>query len=210
MDNRTKLSIVEYGVGNIGSVLNACRRAGVEPAVAQSGADLASQAPTHILLPGVGAVGHALAQLRQRGFEPVLNALAVERGVPLLGICVGMQMLAEHCEEFGTHRGLGWIAGTVTSMRPLGANLKLPHVGWNEIRVRQPASALMAGLDGQHFYFVHSYAMNCATEYILCDSEYGSTFVSGVRRNNIHGLQFHPEKSNRIGVDLLANFFTLR
>ena len=128
MANGHELSIVEYGVGNIGSVLHACKRAGITPNIAHDGAELGAQAPGRILLPGVGAIGEALKQLRARDFEPVLNRMVFDQKTPILGICVGMQILAEVCEEFGEHAGLGWLPGARTGrIADKGAGLRLPH-----------------------------------------------------------------------------------
>ncbi|WP_341704132.1 imidazole glycerol phosphate synthase subunit HisH [Ferrovibrio sp.] len=201
-----RASIIEYGVGNIQSVVNACRRLGVDALVAQDGAALASQRPDRIILPGVGAIGEALANLRRRGFQEVLQALVQDAGTPFLGICVGMQMLAERCEEFGAHEGLGWIPGTVSRLAPEGSGIRLPHVGWNTLEVRDPADPVLGGLNGQDMYFVHSYAMRCPEEFVLAYCEYGGRFVAAVRRGHILAVQFHPEKSAALGGQLLSAF----
>ncbi|OFX08828.1 MAG: imidazole glycerol phosphate synthase, glutamine amidotransferase subunit [Alphaproteobacteria bacterium RIFOXYD12_FULL_60_8] len=204
----TSLSIVEYGVGNIGSVLHACRRAGIEPRVARDAGELEAQDSSHILLPGVGAVGEALHHLRERGFEATLYNKAFEEKIPILSICVGMQMLAETCEEFGTHKGLAWIPGArVSRLAEKGSGLRLPHVGWNTIQLEGNAP-LLEGLGEEHFYFVHTYAMSCSDHYIMARTDYAGAFVSAVRRNNIYGVQFHPEKSSGAGVALLKNFMS--
>lgn len=200
------LSIVECGVGNIGSVVHACRRAGINATIARTGEELERQQPERILLPGVGAIGEVLSQLRSRDFEPALNRLVIERRTPLLGICVGMQILAERCVEFGEHAGLGWLPGASTHrLAEKGSGLRLPHMGWNTI---EPAleHPLLTGLKDQHFYFVHSYVVDCGPEARLAQTEYGSTFVCAVHRDNILGVQFHPEKSGAAGVRLLQNF----
>ena len=203
------LAIVEYGVGNIGSVVHACRRSGIDVRVVSSGAALEAEQPGRILLPGVGAMGEALKQLRDRAFEAVLNRMVVEERVPLLGICVGMQMLAERCEEFGQHTGLGWLSGSATTrLAEKGSGLRLPHMGWNTI---EPLSdhPILAGIGQEHFYFVHSYAVMCDQENQLARTEYGDAFASAVHRDNILGVQFHPEKSGAAGVRLLKNFMDM-
>lgn len=203
------LSIIDYGVGNIGSVVHACKRAGIEPAVARTGPELNEQNPERILMPGVGAIGAALKQMRAREFEPILNRLVLENRIPLLGICVGMQMLVERAEEFGTHTGLGWLAGSYTErIAEKGSGLRLPHIGWNTVEPVR-ADPIVSGTEGSHFYFVHSYAVRCDDEYALARTEYGGPFISAVRRDNVIGVQFHPEKSGAAGIQLLQNFMTV-
>lgn len=200
-----RLTIVEYGIGNIQSVVNACQRMGAAPRVASTGEELRAQDPTHIVLPGVGAVGHALEAVRARGLESALRESVIERGRAFLGICVGMQMLGELCEEFGTHRGLGWIPGRVRRLAEAGAGLRLPHVGWNTISPARD-DPLLSALSDTHFYFLHSYALDCPAEYVLARTEYGGEFACAVRRGNIAAVQFHPEKSSRAGAELLSAF----
>jgi imidazole glycerol-phosphate synthase subunit HisH len=205
----TKLSIIDYGVGNIGSVVNACKRAGIEPVVAQTGLELDEQKPGHILMPGVGAIGSALDKMRSREFEPVLNRLVMEERTPILGICVGMQMLVECAEEFGAHTGLGWLPGAYTQrIAEKGSGLRLPHIGWNTIEPEYDDS-IVSGIESRDFYFVHSYAVFCADEFVLTLTEYGGRFVSAVRRGHVIGVQFHPEKSGTAGIQLLRNFMTV-
>lgn len=201
-----RVSVVEYGIGNIQSVVNACRRLEAVTEIARDGDDLLAQAPERIILPGVGAVGEALTNLRARGLEQVLNTLVRDGQVPFLGICVGMQMLAETCEEFGQHQGLGWIPGRVVRMAPEGSGVRLPHVGWNTLEVTDSADPVLGALHGQDVYFVHSYAMQCPDEYVLSRSDYVGKFVSAVRRDHIYAVQFHPEKSASLGSRLLGNF----
>ncbi len=200
-----RVSVVSYGVGNIQSVLNACRRIGAEARQATTGDELAAQSPQRIILPGVGAIGAALAALRERGLEHGL-AERVDSGVPFLGICVGMQMLAETCEEFGEHRGLGWIPGHVGRLAPRGERRPVPHIGWNTVELTRPDDPVLRPIDGKDMYFVHSYAMSCPAEFALATTDYGGTFVSAVRRDHIVGVQFHPEKSSALGDALLRAF----
>lgn len=199
------VSVVEYGIGNIQSVVNACRRAGGQPTVARSGEELAAQQPDRIVLPGVGAVGEALTVLRARRLDTALQDKVFDEGVPVLGICVGMQMMAAACEEFGAHRGLGWIEGTVRRLASEGSSVRLPHVGWNDIAV-DPVDPVLGALDGTHFYFQHSYAMECDDAHVIARAEYHGAFVCGVRSGHVAGVQFHPEKSSVAGTDLLARF----
>jgi glutamine amidotransferase len=204
------VAVIEYGVGNLGSVVNACLRAGCEPSVVSNIDDLERAAPTHIVLPGVGAIGEALSHLRDRGFEAPLSALVRDRGVPALAICVGMQMLAETCTEFGEHRGLGWIPGASTArIAPMGQGVRLPHMGWNNITVTGDHGGLLDGLETEHFYFLHSYAMRCGSGHVISNVEYEGQVTAAVREGNVFGVQFHPEKSNQAGARLMSNFFAI-
>jgi imidazole glycerol-phosphate synthase subunit HisH len=203
-----KVGVVSYGLGNVQSVVTALHRIGVEPVILCSGDELADAAPDRIIMPGVGAVGAALERLQVTGLATALTDLVVEKSRPFLGICVGMQVLAESCEEFGLHRGLGWIPGTVARLTPEGSGLHLPHIGWNEISVRRAGSPV-EGLDGTDFYFLHSYAVRCPPSYVAATADYGGRFVAAVSYANIHGVQFHPEKSDAAGGRLLAQFLSL-
>lgn len=201
-----RVSVVEYGIGNIQSVVNACHRLGAATEIARDGDELRAQAPERVILPGVGAVGEALASLRSRGLEKTLTDIVRDGQVPFLGICVGMHMLAESCEEFGQHRGMGWIPGTVARMAPEGSGVRLPHVGWNTLEVADTTDPILGPLDGQDVYFVHSYAMRCPDEFVLARTDYHGKFVAAVRRGHIRAVQFHPEKSARLGGSLLGAF----
>lgn len=202
----TEVAVIEYGIGNVQSVVNAVQRLGLNVSIARSGDDIRSRQATHIILPGVGAVGVALANVRSRGIEDVLHDMVIRKRTPFLGICVGMQMLAETCEEFGEHRGFGWLPGTVRRLAPIGSGLRLPHVGWNSVRMKGK-DPLLADVDGSNFYFVHSYALQCPDEYVVGTTQYGGAFASVVRRDNLCAVQFHPEKSSSAGAALLRGFF---
>ncbi|MGC9333435.1 MAG: imidazole glycerol phosphate synthase subunit HisH [Anaerolineae bacterium] len=198
------IAIVDYGVGNLRSVQKALERVGAEAVLA--GAPGALQAARGVVLPGVGAFGDGMAQLRARGFlEPVLRQVEAEK--PLLGICLGMQLLFEESEEMGQHAGLGLLPGKVVRF-PEG-DLKVPHIGWNQLHVRQ--DPLLAGIaDGSYAYFVHSYYVAAAEPGdVLATTEYGMQFASVVGRGRIWGAQFHPEKSQEVGLRLLQNFARL-
>jgi glutamine amidotransferase len=207
--NSVDLAVVEYGVGNLGSVAHACRRAGIEPRIVRDGKEIAARPPSHVILPGVGAVGEALTHLRGRGFEEPLRRLAFDARVPFLAICVGMQMLAERCHEFGAHQGLGWLPGAETGrLAEPGSGIRLPHVGWNTVECE--GEGLFAGLDDRHFYFVHSYVLECDSTLVAGRTTYaGLTFASAVRRDNLVGVQFHPEKSSAAGATVIRNFVGL-
>lgn len=201
----TAVSVVDYGIGNIQSVVNACRRVGVVPAVARTGDELAAQRPDRIILPGVGAIGEALRLLRQRELDTALGEHVLDRCVPFLGICVGLQMLVETCEEFGAHEGLGWIPGAVRRLAPEGSGVRLPHVGWNTVSA-EPDDPLFRGIEDEHFYFVHTCAAERVDDYVIGWTDYAGPFVSAVRRDHIAGVQFHPEKSSAAGEALLKCF----
>ncbi|NKE68716.1 imidazole glycerol phosphate synthase subunit HisH [Ramlibacter sp. RBP-2] len=204
------VSIVEYGVGNVGSVLNMIKRVGGTAKPVGTPGDL--RAATKILLPGVGSFDVAMSRLKQQGLDGPLREKATE-GVPLLGICLGMQLLASSSEE-GRLPGLGLVPGTVRRFRfedqRADVGLKIPHMGWNgATAVRE--HAVVKGLEtGARFYFVHSYHyMPDDPSDELLRSTYGYSFVSGIQRRNVLGVQFHPEKSHKYGMQLLKNFAEL-
>ena len=198
---------MDYGVGNVTSVVNACCRVKVAPIVTANGDELLNASPTHILLPGVGAIGEAMGLLREYDFEVALNELVIRKGVRFLGICVGMQVMAEVCEEFGEHQGLGWIPGKVQRFRE--KSIRLPHIGFNAAAASANVSQFFAQVDGDSpdFYFVHSYCFHPDDErHILARTYYGSEFVSAVGKGRIVGVQFHPEKSQSSGLRLISDF----
>lgn len=198
------IAIVDYGVGNLRSVQKALERVGAEALV--TGDPGALHAAQGVVLPGVGAFGDGMARLRARGFfEPVLRQ--VEAKKPLLGICLGMQLLFEESEEMGRHRGLGLLPGKV--LRFPGGDLKVPHVGWNQLQVSQ--DPLLVGIaDGSYAYFVHSYYVATAEAGdVLATTGYGVRFAAVVGRGYVWGAQFHPEKSQEVGLRLLQNFARL-
>ena len=161
--------------------------------------------------PGVGAFGDCLAGLRALpGMVEALQENVIARGKPFLGICVGMQLMATRGLEHGVHQGLGWIAGEVRGIK--GAGLKVPHMGWNDLRLKVPSHPLFAGVNsGDHAYFVHSYHLVPEQPSdVVADVDYGGPIVAAVGRDNIVGTQFHPEKSQALGLRLIANFLAWR
>jgi glutamine amidotransferase len=200
------IAIVDYGLGNVRAFANVYKRFDVPFVVASKPEDLARA--DRIILPGVGAFDEAMRLLDASGLRGPLAEAALGRKLPLLGICVGMQILARSSEE-GTREGLGWIGGVVRKMDPAGLPHRtgLPHMGWNGIRVARP-DPLLEGLgEGARFYFLHSYRFGCDREEdVLAVSEYGAPFPSAVRAGNVAGIQFHPEKSHRDGERVLRNF----
>jgi glutamine amidotransferase len=200
--------ILDYGVGNLKSVHKALERIGAEAAVSSDPASL--DAACGVVLPGVGAFGDAMLNLSRRGLvEPLLHQ--VNRGKPLLGICLGMQLLFDESEEMGRHQGLGLLPGNVVRL-PDGT-LTVPHVGWNQLRLASSASTspIIAGIpDGACAYFVHSYyVVPQEPGDVAATTGYGPEFASVVRRGSIWGAQFHPEKSQEVGLALLENYVRL-
>ena len=200
--------IVDYGVGNLASVLNMFKKAGVTEAVI-SGEERTIAAAHKILLPGVGAFDGGMGNLDRSGLIPVLNKKALEEKVPVLGICLGMQMLGRKSEE-GERPGLGWIDAETVKFNPAPElKLKIPHMGWDYVKVNRHNPLL--ALESRHrFYFVHSYHVKCVDEkQSLATCNFGGEFTCMVNKNNIYGTQFHPEKSLRFGMELLKNFASL-
>lgn len=203
-----KVSILDLGIGNIKSVYNATKIYENNVIIVENAADLYNVKPDKIILPGVGAVGEAIKEIRKRGFEECLNDMVINNHVYFLGICLGMQILAEECYEFGRFRGLGWIKGQVKALKKIN-NLKVPHVGWNSIRIIKSEKNILSDLNNKDFYFTHSYALECDEKYILSKTYYGYDFVSSIKYNNIYGVQFHPEKSAIDGETVFRKFMAL-
>lgn len=200
--HKKDILIIDYGVGNVRSVTNALALLGYTYTVSGKADDI-SRARAYIL-PGVGAFGEAMQNLESRGIIEVLRREVVEGKKPLLGICLGMQVLAEDSTESGVHKGLGWIPGHVTKIT--GQGIRVPHVGWNELSVRTKAPLFSALSEGPQFYFDHSYRFEAAPEYVAATCDYGGTLVAAVQKDNIFGVQFHPEKSQKSGLRLLRAF----
>jgi glutamine amidotransferase len=203
------ITIVDYGLGNVRAFLNVFKRLNLDARAARTAEEL--EGATRVILPGVGTFDHAMRRLVQSGMREPLEELVLRRGVPLLGVCVGMQMLARTSEE-GREPGLGWIAGEVVGFRSRAASagLPLPHMGWNDVRASS-GSRLFDGLESSgRFYFLHSYFFQCdRAEDTLAVTTYGMEFSCAVCARNIYGVQFHPEKSHRAGTQLLQNFARL-
>ena len=202
------IKIVDYGLGNILAFQNVYKRLNVEVGVARTAGELADA--SRIILPGVGAFDHAMELLDASGMRVTLDELVLKRRVPVLGICVGMQMLAAGSDE-GKLPGLGWIDARVRGFASLAKDdLLLPHMGWNDV---QPVTStpLFEGLRPEgRFYFLHSYYFECAREQdVAARTTYGVDFACAVQASNIFGVQFHPEKSHHFGTQLLKNFAEL-
>ena len=199
------ITLLDYGAGNVRSVINAIESLGETVKIVSSGEDILSA--EKLVFPGVGAFGSMMHSLHKKKYtEPLMAYLHSDR--PFLGICLGMQLLAKSSNEHGHYQGLGWIDGDVTRFHFNGTGQKLPHMGWNDIALKKE-HPLFAGLEeGQFtFYFVHSYHMTCARpETAVASCEYGYRFTAAVARDNIVATQFHPEKSQDNGIQILENF----
>jgi glutamine amidotransferase len=199
-----RVAIIDYGVGNLRSVEKAFAAAGCEAVL--TGDERVLREAERLVLPGVGAFGACMRQLTERGFDELVRE-RVQAGVALLGVCVGMQMLFEESEEFGTTRGLGLLRGRVRRFRH---DLLVPQVGWNQVRARGREHTLWSGLEeSTFFYFVHSYYCDPSDEdVVLGETDYGGLYASVVGQGGVCGVQFHPEKSQGAGLRLLKNFAT--
>jgi glutamine amidotransferase len=201
------IHIVDYGVGNVQAFVNMYKRLGIEATRAQTANDLLPA--KKLILPGVGAFDHAMELLNVSGMRESLDRLVLEEGVPVLGICVGMQMLADSSDE-GTAAGLGWLKGQVRSFanHPASAPLPMPHMGWNDVSPLGAPHALFKGLESDaRFYFLHSYYFEAAdAAHAVAHADYGFKFACAVQRDQVAGVQFHPEKSHHWGAALLKNF----
>jgi glutamine amidotransferase len=210
------VTLIDYGSGNLRSAEKALARAASERGTGQevivtSDAGVVAKAD-RIVLPGVGAFADCMRGLAAvPGMVEILNDAVIARGTPFLGICVGMQLMARVGREFGDHAGLGWIDGEVVKMQPSDAALKIPQIGWNELSFARPHPVFAALKDGVHAYFVHSYAIRTArAQDVAATTEYGGAVTAAVARDNLVGVQFHPEKSQAVGLTLLGNFLGWR
>ena len=208
--------VIDYGSGNLRSVAKALEREAADDRAAQisvTGDPDAVRRADRIVLPGVGAFGDCLAGLNALpGMREALTEAVQKRARPFLGICVGMQLLADRSTEHGSHAGLGWIEGEVMPIEAVDKALKIPHMGWNELSIAASRHPVLAGIKtGAHAYFVHSFAFRCrSVEAMLASVEYGGVLTAMVGRDNIVGTQFHPEKSQETGLRLLRNFLRWR
>jgi imidazole glycerol-phosphate synthase subunit HisH len=208
--------IVDYGSGNLRSAAKAFERAAAESGIATtikvSGDAEDVRGAERIVLPGVGAFADCRRGLAAvSGMEEALDEAVRRRGRPFFGICVGMQLMAERGREFAVTEGLGWLRGEVAAIKPADPDLKVPHMGWNELELRG-AHPVLAGLaEGTHVYFVHSYGIGGADpDDVLATAEYGGKLTAMVARDNLVGTQFHPEKSQAAGLAMIANFLRWR
>lgn len=207
------IAIIDYGSGNLRSAAKAFARAAADASCPDEVIVTAEPdqvaAASRIVLPGVGAFGdcrHGIGAIP--GMLEALQQAVLYQGRPFFGICVGMQLMAERGLEHGVHQGFGWLPGDVVALAPDDLRLKIPHMGWNTMRCAASRHPLLAGLEPDaHVYFVHGYVFRCtADEFILAETDYGGPFVAAVGRDNMVGTQFHPEKSQNVGQQIIRNF----
>ena len=198
------LALIDYGAGNLHSVANALKAAGAQDVAVTADPELVRGAD-RIVLPGVGAFGACAAALRSvPGMIDALDQRVCRDGAPFLGICVGMQLMANVGEEMGEHQGLGWINGRIRLLMPSDSTAKVPHMGWNDVRPTSPHPLIEAG----EAYFLHSYAFE--GDDVVATTDHAGAVVAAIARDNMAGVQFHPEKSQRYGLELLKRFLTWR
>ena len=212
-----KVVVVDYGSGNLRSAAKALELAASEfngqYEIVVTGDAAVLRKADYVVLPGVGAFGACVAGMAAlEDMVAALNETVALAGRPFLGICVGMQLMAERGIEHGEHAGLGWIGGDVLPIEPAAQSLKIPHMGWNELQITAKDHPVLTAIpDGAHAYFVHSFSMRCADEdNVLAMTDYGGVVSAIVGRDNMIGTQFHPEKSQEIGLALLKNFLKWR
>ena len=198
------IAIIDYGVGNLFSLCSSIRKIGMEAVVTAD--PVVIEGADRVILPGVGAFGDAVRKLRATGLDQLLQKLAAE-GKPIMGICLGMQMLFEKSYEYGEHEGLGLLKGNVVAMEGrIPAGLKIPHIGWNALHIRRD-SKLLRYIDNEDcVYFVHSYYATDCEESVIATAEYGTELTAAVEQGNVMGCQFHPEKSGEVGLNILRAF----
>ena len=198
------IGIIDYGVGNLFSLRSSLNQLGIESVITSRQEVL--QTCSHIILPGVGAFGDAAQKLRTSGLDRFVCEQAAS-GKPLLGICLGMQLLFEKSYEYGEHTGLGLIKGEVVGMQgKLPENLRIPHIGWNALRMRKECPILKYTKEGDFVYFVHSFYVDGSNESAAATAEYGIQVCATVAKDNVFGCQFHPEKSGDVGLAILKAF----
>jgi len=198
--------IVDYGIGNLSSILNMLKKIGVEATISSNISDI--KKAKKLILPGVGAFDNGMRNLHDSGLVPVLNKRVAKDKIPVLGICLGMQLFSKKSEE-GKRQGLGWIDAETTRFRfdQNKRGLKIPHMRWNSLIIQKKSPLFNDFYPDSRFYFVHSYHVNCNNEEdILTKTHYGFDFVSSILKGNIIGVQFHPEKSLKFGMKFLENF----
>ncbi|QJB58526.1 imidazole glycerol phosphate synthase subunit HisH [Pseudodesulfovibrio sp. zrk46] len=201
------VAVVDYGVGNIGSISRALSVCGAKPLLTDKEEDF--KVVDACILPGVGAFGDAIQLLRERNLDKILEDQIIAYDIPILGVCLGMQLLASRSFENGEHEGLGWIPGSVVPFTPEN-NERIPHVGWNNVEFEISTPLLADIPPGEDFYFVHSFHFQTNDpSHAIATTPYCGKFTSVVNKGNVYGTQFHPEKSQGIGLKLLKNFIKL-
>ena len=202
------IGIVNYGVGNLLSVYNALDFIGENVEICHTPKELTKK--DKIILPGVGSFKSCMSNLIDRGFYETLEKIVLDEKRPILGICLGMQLMANRSFEGGEHKGFGWVDGDVVPIDSQNSKLKIPHVGWNNIRIMSKNPLLNGLPENADVYFVHSYYMKCKnSKNIIATCDYGDQLTASISNENIYGTQFHPEKSQEHGLHILENFCSI-
>lgn len=201
------IRIIDYGVGNLFSLRSSLRAIGIDADYTGDPAEI--RKADKLILPGVGAFRDAREALRRTGLDRVVQEEA-GKGKPLMGICLGMQMLFDRSYEYGEYEGLGLIPGEIVPMEGrIPKNLPIPHIGWNELMLKQPSPLMKNTANGDYVYFVHSYYAETPAEYVVATTDYGVEMTAAVQKDNVSGCQFHPEKSSEVGLSILKAFCEL-
>jgi glutamine amidotransferase len=199
------VGLIDYGMGNLLSVFNALEMIGADVEICTSPADMLDK--EHLVLPGVGSFGDCMNNLHKRGFSQILNKLVIDDQRPILGICLGMQVMASRGFEGGECKGLGWIDAEVIKISNCDSKVRVPHIGWNSLDVNEYDLLFKELPEKPDVYFVHSYFMNCNNDKdVVATCEYGRKITAAVHQDNIFGVQFHPEKSQEYGLKVFENF----
>lgn len=198
------LAIIDYKMGNIRSVAKAFEILGADAIISNKIEDL--KKAERLVLPGVGAFSDGMKNLEELGLMEALSEEVIKNKKPFLGICLGMQLIARESEEFGKHKGLGWLNAEIKEFKFEDKSLKIPHVGWNNINIKKTGGLFEGIKNGAEYYFVHSYYMSCNEDITTATCNYGTEFTAAVQKGNIFATQFHPEKSQTAGLKLLKNF----
>lgn len=201
------IRIINYGVGNLFSLRSSLRAIGIDADYTGNPAEI--RKADKLILPGVGAFRDAREALRSTGLDRVVQEEA-GKGKPLMGICLGMQMLFNRSYEYGEYEGLGLIPGEIVPMEGrIPKDLPIPHIGWNELMLKQPSPLMKNTANGDYVYFVHSYYAETPAEYVIATTDYGVEMTAAVQKDNVYGCQFHPEKSSEVGLSILKAFCEL-
>lgn len=201
------IRIIDYGVGNLFSLRSSLRAIGIDADYTGNPAEI--RKADKLILPGVGAFRDARKALRSTGLDRVVQEEA-GKGKPLMGICLGMQMLFDRSYEYGEYEGLGLIPGEIVPMEGrIPKDLPIPHIGWNELMLKQPSPLMKNTANGDYVYFVHSYYAETPAEYVIATTDYGVEMTAAVQKDNVYGCQFHPEKSSEVGLSILKAFCEL-
>ncbi|MEE0369527.1 MAG: imidazole glycerol phosphate synthase subunit HisH [Clostridia bacterium] len=201
------IRIIDYGVGNLFSLRSSLRAIGIDADYTGNPAEI--RKADKLILPGVGAFRDAREALRSTGLDRVVQEEA-GKGKPLMGICLGMQMLFDWSYEYGEYEGLGLIPGEIVPMEGrIPKDLPIPHIGWNELMLKQPSPLMKNTANGDYVYFVHSYYAETPAEYVIATTDYGVEMTAAVQKDNVYGCQFHPEKSSEVGLSILKAFCEL-